>query len=139
MKSLAATLVVCLGTTALFAAPPQPQQKSQATDDKQVVAVDPSGQFRGVTVERAVDLSAQAKKPMNVLRPEVTSVGSAHIALDDTYDFYYVARTDEDGYLTFTCIDNKDAASKFVASAASIDTVLRIRPVPTVRPRAERE
>ena len=140
-KPLLAVAALCLGATSTFAAQPQ-SSAVPPPGGAVVISVDENGQIRETTIEEQRQLSAltEAARPAKkALRPLVTTTGAAHIPLDESYDFSFVARTNADGYLEMTCVDSHEAAEAFVAEAASVDTILRIKPGHGVRPKAERE
>jgi hypothetical protein len=140
IRRSAFVLAVTLGVaTSLFAASPVRQDSSQ-------VAVDKNGNLRQPTAAEQRDLAAQSASAQPVrsflrLEPKVHASGMVSIALDETYDHAYVVRTEEDGSLSFVCTTHDDA-SQFVASTASIDTIMRLKPATIAkqhRAAAERE
>ena len=138
-RSSAVLVALCLSATSMIAAP-------QARQDAAQVAVDPNGSLRQPTAAEQQDLAAKAAaaRPARSfvrLAPKAHANGMVSIALDDSFDHAYVVRTNEDGSLVFACTTHDDA-SHFVAETASIDTIMRVKPVTTPAQRirtAERE
>jgi hypothetical protein len=140
-KPLSVLSVLCLSATAAVAAPAAQSASVPPPGGAIVISVDANGQIRETTIEeqRALSAMTEASRPAKkALRVVVTSTGAAHIPLDSTFDFSFVARTEADGTLLTTCVDSPEAAEAFVAQSASIDTIMRIKPG-TVRPRSDRE
>lgn len=100
------------------------------------VAVDENGQLRQPT---AAEMQALAPKARPSILRVLTSGTAIGLALDESFDHLYLVHTDDEGNFVFNCTDDHQEAAAFVARAAAIDTVLRIKPA-TQRVRiAERE
>jgi hypothetical protein len=121
--------VSLLSTTAIFAA-----------DGSGVrAAVDAKGNLRPLTAAEEKALATPQRSFMRIT-PKVHANGMVSIELDESFDHAFVVRIDEEGNLDYTCTDDKEEAAKFAASAASIDSIMRIKPITTRGPRvAERE
>jgi hypothetical protein len=123
-RSLSVLAALCLTAGSMMAAPPQKQQSG----DGIVAAVDSNGNLRQPTAEemRQAELQFHFPSRPSVMRITSHATGKSSMALDESFDHYYMARTDEDGTLVFTCTDDTQEALRFVATTASVDTIMRI-------------
>lgn len=130
-------LALCFSATSLMAQPAQ----QQSVDAGVTVAVDAKGNLRQPTAAEQADLASRQPRSIMKLQPMVHATGMVSITLDDSFDHAFIVRTDEEGNLAFACTNDHQEASSFVSRAASLDSIMRIRPVagPRVAAAAERE
>jgi hypothetical protein len=103
-------------------------------------AVDSKGNLRPLTAAEQKALEPAQPRSFMKLQPKIHANGMVSIQLDESMDHAFVVRTDEEGTLGFACTDDHSEASAFVASSASLDTIMRIKPVDgRVSPKADRE
>lgn len=121
-RSLAYALAACVCAGSMLAASPDQQ-----------VAVDRDGKLRAPTAAEQQELIALAAA--RVAAPKVVTThanGTVSIALDETSDHHFVATTNEDGELVFTCTDDHVAVTALKAGAAkTTESIMRIRPART--------
>ena len=137
--STAVGLLLCAGT--MMAAGPQQRTDAPANQGVQT-AVDEKGVTRQPTTEEMSRLAAMAAfKPRTAVVPVTHGTGAVSIPLDETMDHLLVVRTEADGTLEISCTDDHQDAAKFIASSASLDTIMRVGPATKVRKaqRAEKE
>lgn len=127
-RSLAVLLGVCLAAGSMFA-----QEAGMRA------GVDEKGQLRQPTAEELQQLEAFSRQfathPVTV---KVDATGRMSIVLDESFDHAYIALTDTDGRIVFSCLDNAAEANALVTKSMGADTILRIHPVEK-RTKAERE
>jgi CHASE2 domain-containing sensor protein len=137
IRSHALLALSLFAATSLVAAPPDKTRQPQQGNIQ--VAVDADGKLRPPTVAEQRELQTQTRSIV-ALQPVTHANGMGSISLGDEFDHTYIVRTAPDGALVFACTDDQDAAARFVAETATIDTILRLKPAPTRRLRvAERE
>ena len=131
-RSLAYALAIGLTASPLFAASSERRSISaaEAAEIAMSAAVDQHGNLRQPTAAelRALIAEAEAAAPPSVMRIKSTGAGNGvGLAVSDAFDHTYLARTDADGSVVFTCTDDHVEAASFVTQAAPIDTILRVR------------